>query len=259
LLVGLSFAKAMAYALKLPFVAVNHMEGHLYSSFLAEERPSYPFLSLIVSGGHTMLVYVEAPLRHRILGQTLDDAAGEAFDKVAKMLGLGYPGGPAIDKLAAQGDPRAISFPRSFLAGRAYDFSFSGIKTSVLYYLRREGFLTVEGPPPEIDPRHLADICASFQEAIVDVLVQKALQAAEQTGVQDIALAGGVSANSRLRSRMRSGAEERQRRLFTPSLEYCTDNGAMIAYAGWMKLQRGIVSSFETPAIANLELAGSSR
>jgi N6-L-threonylcarbamoyladenine synthase len=257
LLVGLSFAKAMAYALHVPFVAVNHMEGHLYSSFLARDKPSYPFLSLIVSGGHTLLVLVEAPLQHRILGQTLDDAAGEAFDKVAKMLGLGYPGGPVVDTLAHQGNPRAISFPRSRLGGRTYDFSFSGIKTSVLYYLRHQKLLVVEGPKPRITPEHLADICASFQEAVVDVLVEKTLLAAEQTGIRDITLAGGVSANSRLRSRMHAEAEQRRLRVFTAALEYCTDNAAMIAYAGWLKLQRGITSSFETPAVANLELVQS--
>jgi N6-L-threonylcarbamoyladenine synthase len=259
LLVGLSFAKAMAFGLKLPFIGVNHMEGHLYSSFLAGEKPTYPFLSLIVSGGHTMLVHVEAPLRHHVLGQTLDDAAGEAFDKVAKMLGLGYPGGPMVDKLAAAGDPLSIPFPRSFLEGRAYDFSFSGIKTSVLYYLRRQGLLSTGNAPPQIDPQHLANICASFQEAVIDVLVHKASMAVEETGVRDVTLAGGVSANSRLRRRMRSEMERRQRRLFTPALEYCMDNGAMIAYVGWMKLLRGERSSFEIPAVASLELSEHAR
>ncbi len=255
LLVGLSFAKAMAYGLGLPFVAVNHMEGHLYSCFLGREQPSYPYLCLIVSGGHTMLVLVEAPLQHNILGQTLDDAAGEAFDKVGKMLGLGYPGGPVVDKLAQRGNARAIPFPRSRLGRRPYDFSFSGIKTSVLYYLRHQRLLAVEGSRPRIPPEHLADICASFQEAVVDVLVEKTLLAAGETGVQDIALAGGVSANSRLRARMLDEAQQRSFRLFTPALEYCMDNGAMIAYAGWLKLRRGMRSSLETPAVANLELA----
>lgn len=252
LLVGLNFAKAMAYGLGVPYVAINHIEGHLYSNFLAEEQPRYPFLSLIVSGGHTMLVYVAEPLRHALLGQTRDDAAGEAFDKVAKMLGLGYPGGPKIDKLAAQGDPQAIRFPRSFLEEGTFDFSFSGIKTSVLYYLKKRGWLDNVS---DVSPDELADICSSFQEAIVDVLVEKTLQAADRMKVADVTLAGGVSANSRLRARMKEACATRALRLFYPTLEYCMDNGAMIAYVGWLKVQRGLSSPFDLPAVANLELA----
>lgn len=260
LLVGLNFAKAMAYGLNIPFVAVNHMEGHLYSDFLMEPdyaeassgTLSFPFVSLIVSGGHSMLVHVEEPFKHTILGQTRDDAAGEAFDKVAKMLGLDYPGGPVIDARAAQGNPKAIKFPRTFLEEGSYDFSFSGVKTSVLYYLKNNGWLE---NPSALSHSALADICASFQDAVVDVLVGKTLAAARAMRVTDVALAGGVSANSRLRSKIKEECEKQGKRLFYPKLEYCMDNGAMIAYVGWMKLLRGCTTPFDIPAVANLELA----
>ena len=255
LLVGLNFGKAVAYGLDIPFLAVNHMEGHLYSNFLSTDKPQYPFLSLIVSGGHTMLVFVEAPFTHRVLGQTRDDAAGEAFDKVAKMLGLAYPGGPLIDRLAREGNPRAIAFPRSFLGEGTYEFSFSGVKTSVLYYLRDRGLLSSATTPVAFDQRQLADICASFQAAVVDVLVQKTTAAAKEYDVRDVAIAGGVSANSLLRSELRRETEKRGWRFFHPPLEYCMDNGAMIAYVGGMMLEQGIRSSMEQPAVANLELA----
>ncbi len=256
LLVGLSFGKALAFGLGIPFTAVNHMEGHLYSVFLEEEVPAYPFLALVVSGGHTMLVHVEAPFRQTVLGETRDDAAGEAFDKVAKMLGLGYPGGPAIDRLAREGDPAAIRFPRAFLEEGTLDFSFSGIKTSVLYYLRREGLGESGAARTLLDGKQMADICASFQAAIVDVLVAKATGAALRLGVTDIALVGGVSANSSLRRTLRDEAGKCGCRVFTPRSEYCMDNGAMIAYVGWMRLVRGLTSVYETPAAAYLELSG---
>jgi N6-L-threonylcarbamoyladenine synthase len=258
LLVGLNFAKAMAYGLNIPFVGVNHMEGHLYSVFLVrkdsfgeEQKPSYPFVSLIVSGGHSMVLFVEKAFTHKLLGQSRDDAAGEAFDKVAKMLGLGYPGGPIIDKLAASGNPKAIKFPRTFLEEGTFDFSFSGVKTSVLYYLKNNNLLNAHSA---LSSTLLADVCASFQEAVVDVLVEKTLLAAEEMNVSDVAIAGGVSANSRLRARMKEECEKRRLKLVYPKLEYCMDNGAMIAYVGFMKLQRGITSPFEIPAVANLEL-----
>lgn len=254
LLVGLNFGKALAYGLNVPFVGVNHMEGHLYSNFLTDPPPSFPFLSLIVSGGHTMLVLVKDLFEHQVLGQTRDDAAGEAFDKVAKMLGLGYPGGPAVDRLAKHGNPEAIRFPRAYLDTGGYEFSFSGIKTAVLYFLRHQRLLNEETSQASVPADRLADICASFQAAVVDVLVQKTVTAAEETGVQDICIAGGVSANSLLRSRMRHEADRMRRKLFLPEQEYCMDNGAMIAYVGWRRLQRGMTSDLELPAVANLEL-----
>jgi N6-L-threonylcarbamoyladenine synthase len=253
LLVGLSFAKAFAFGRRIPFIGVNHLEGHLYSNLLTRNPHGFPFLSLVVSGGHTMLVHVERPFHHRLLGQTRDDAAGEAFDKVAKMLGLAYPGGPIIDARAKLGNPRAIDFPRAFL-GEGYEFSFSGIKTAVLYYLRRRG---LPDPAREGEPayeEHLNDICSGFQEAVVDVLVGKTVTAAQELRVREVAIAGGVSANSRLRDRMRAEAGKAGCRVFTPPLEYCTDNGAMIAYVGWMRLAAGERSSFGIPATANLEL-----
>jgi len=252
LLVGLNFGKALAYGLDVPFVGVNHMEGHLYSNFLDGTHPDYPFLSLIVSGGHTMLVAVDAPFRHRLLGQTRDDAAGEAFDKVSKMLGLGYPGGPVIDRYARDGNPEAIRFPRSYLD--AYEFSFSGIKTSVLYYLRREGYMHDTGGRATVPPEHIPDICASFQAAVVDVLVRKTIGAAGDLNLSDIALAGGVSANSLLRDRMSVETRRTGRRLFFPRMEYCMDNGAMIAYVGWLRLGLGETADLELQAVANLEI-----
>ncbi len=201
LLVGLSFGKALAYGLGKPFLGVNHLEGHLYSNLLGLDPHGYPFLALIVSGGHTMLVDVEAPFQHTLLGQTRDDAAGEAFDKVAKMLGFGYPGGPIIDGRAQAGNPSGVQFPRAFL-GDGYEFSFSGIKTAVLYHLRRRN---LPDPARSGDAEYeqtISDICASFQEAVVDVLVTKTFAAAAERGRSDISISGGVSANSRLRRRM---------------------------------------------------------
>jgi|WetSurMetagenome_2_1015567.scaffolds.fasta_scaffold21095_5 N6-L-threonylcarbamoyladenine synthase len=251
LLVGLSFAKALAFGLQRPFVAVNHMEGHLYSNFLTPPQPPYPFLSLIVSGGHTMLVHVRAPFRHTVLGQTRDDAAGEAFDKVAKMLGLGYPGGPVIDRMAREGNPAAVRFPRSFMGDGSHDFSFSGVKTAVLYYLRDNGMPSGAGGSTSV-----ADLAASFQEAVVDVLVEKTFAAAEKLGVRCLTVAGGVSANSQLRSRMAERAERRGMQLSFPPMQYCMDNGAMIALVGWMRLAAGEISPLETPAVPNLGLEG---
>jgi N6-L-threonylcarbamoyladenine synthase len=240
--------------LKIPLIGINHMEAHMYSNFIDDPKPTFPFLCLIVSGGHTQLVYVRKPLHHELLGETLDDAAGEAYDKVGKMLGLGFPGGPVIDKLAKEGNPNFVKFPRSYLDPGKYDFSFSGIKTSVLYWLRDHGYRNNENIKP-IPKQELADLCASFQAAVVDVLVRKTIQAARDLGVRDIAVAGGVSANSELRARLKSVSEENSFKLFIPAFEYCTDNGAMIAQLGAMKLEHGHQSDFSLNAIPNLNIS----
>ncbi|HTY00154.1 MAG TPA: tRNA (adenosine(37)-N6)-threonylcarbamoyltransferase complex transferase subunit TsaD [Bacteroidota bacterium] len=254
LLVGLSFAKGLSVNIGTPFLGVNHMEGHLYSNFLGSRKPEYPFLSLIVSGGHTMLVAVRAPFDHVLLGQTRDDAAGEAFDKVAKMLGLGYPGGPIIDRLAVQGNPAAISFPRSFLEPGSFDFSFSGVKTAVLYYLRDRGMDAGGKAVDRLGQEAVNDICASFQQSVLDVLVTKTMRAAEKFGVKAVTVAGGVSANAGLRAQLSKEAEARGIPCFQPALEYCMDNGAMIAYVGWLKASRGHSSNYRLNADPNLEL-----
>ncbi|MDE3059193.1 MAG: tRNA (adenosine(37)-N6)-threonylcarbamoyltransferase complex transferase subunit TsaD, partial [Bacteroidota bacterium] len=272
LLVGVNFGKAFAYGLGIPFIAVNHMEAHIYSNFIDEPAPNFPLLCLTVSGGHTQLVLMSDDFNYEILGETRDDAAGEAFDKVAKMLGLGYPGGPKIDKLAKNGNSRAIDFPRSFLNEDRFAFSFSGIKTSVLYYLRehhlpQRRFQHVAGrnsldpkdpsdgvPLKPIGDELIADICASFQSAVIDVLVSKTIDAAKYFGVEDIAIAGGVSANSALRSAITNAAAEVDCRLFIPQLHYCTDNGAMIAEVGFRKFLRGNFSLLSVSAVANADL-----
>ncbi len=253
LMVGLNFTKALAYQLRIPFVGVNHMHAHLYSNFLGDYKPDYPFICLIVSGGHTQLVYVEKPLEHRLLGETLDDAAGEAYDKVAKMLGLGFPGGPKIDKLASEGDPNFVKFPRAYLDKEGFEFSFSGIKTSVLYWLKKRNYLSgsYERKMPEDEMKNL---CASFQAAIVEVLISKTFMAAEKFQVKNIAVSGGVSANSELRRQLLKIGQEKNIRVFIPDFEYCTDNGAMVALVGEMLLERKIRSSFDLNAKANLSI-----
>ena len=252
LLVGLNFAKAMAYGLRVPFVGVNHMEAHLYSNFIDEPKPNLPFLCLTVSGGHTQLVLVRNILEHELLGETLDDAAGEAYDKVAKMLGLGFPGGPVLDRLAQAGNPDFVKFPRSLLGDESLDFSFSGIKTAVRYWLRDHPSSGDGEPNPAAD--RLNDLCASFQAAMADVLVEKILRGLKRTGVNDVAIAGGVSANSELRRRLETLAARRNFRLFVPKLGYCTDNGAMIAMTGYLLLKKGIESAFDLHAEPNLPL-----
>jgi len=224
LLVGVSTAKAMALVWDVPFVAVNHLEAHIYASLLEDPELEFPLVVLLVSGGHTMLIEVTGHGRYRVLGQTLDDAAGEAFDKVARYLGLGYPGGPAIDRLAMDGDPEAIDFPRA-LRNDGYDFSFSGLKTSVINYVRKH---------PDVST---ADVAASFQEAVVDVLVAKTKRAGQETAVQALCLGGGVAANSGLRERFLDVCAENGFRAFLPSREMCTDNAAMVASAAWWKLR----------------------
>ena len=249
LLVGLNFGKSFAYGLNVPFIGVNHMEAHIYSNFIEDPAPAFPFLCLTVSGGHTELVLVREDFQYEVIGQTRDDAAGEAFDKVAKMLDLGYPGGPKIDALAKKGNAFAIDFPRSFLEGEPFGFSFSGIKTSVLYYLRDNG---------DALPGRLNDICAGFQASIVEVLVNKTIAAAKKFGVGDIAMAGGVSANSSLRRSMSDAAARSGFRFFMPKLEYCTDNGAMIAAVGHRKFLHRAFSSMAESAVAGLELGAHS-
>ncbi len=259
LLVGINFAKAFAYGMKIPFVGVNHIEAHLYSNFLGVKKPQYPFLCLIVSGGHTQLVYVKKPFEYEFLGETLDDAAGEAYDKVAKMLGLGFPGGPILDKLAQSGNPKFVKFPRSFLDEGSFNFSFSGLKTSVLYWLKDNGFYPISESKNKIDVQLLSDICASFQAAVTDVLVGKTIKAAQKYKVDYVTVSGGVSANSELRKkliRQLTDADVKGINVFFPDLDYCTDNGAMIALLGSMKLEKGYTSDFNLNAVPNLAIAG---
>jgi N6-L-threonylcarbamoyladenine synthase len=241
LLVGVSTAKALALVWDIPFVAVNHLEAHLHAAFLEEPDLQLPAVVLMVSGGHTMLVHWEAPGVYRLLGQTVDDAAGEAFDKVARFLGLGYPGGPAIDSLAMQGDPAAVDFPRP-MRDDGYDFSFSGLKTSVVNRVRKN---------PELAT---ADVAASFQEAAVDVLVTKTRRAAAELGARGICLAGGVAANSVLRERVLSVCVEDGLQAFLPSRAMCTDNAAMVAAAGWHRFLADGPSSLDLGAEPNLRL-----
>jgi len=228
LLIGCSFAKAFCYSRHIPLVAVNHLEGHLLSVFLEGSSPEFPFLSLIVSGGHTSLHIAEDYGRYTELGRTRDDAAGEAYDKVSKLLGLGYPGGPIIDSLAAKGDPKAIDFPRAYLP-ESFDFSFSGLKTAVLQFLRKENLLEKHLPP---DSHLLHDIAASFQAAVVDVLVRKTEWAVKKKWLRQATLSGGVSANSGLRKQMLEMGNNKGVKVFVPSVSLCTDNAAMIAAAG---------------------------
>ena len=240
LLVGLSFAKAYALALGLPFVGVNHLDGHLYSVFLGEDGPDFPFLALTASGGHTNLVLVEEGFHHTVLGTTRDDAAGEAFDKVGKLLGLPYPGGPHVDRLAADGDARFVRFPRTRLPG--YDFSFSGVKTAVRYALDPVTPPSSRNGAPALPGRdvllrdHLADLCASFQAAAVDMLVEPLERALVATDVRAVALVGGVSANRGLRAAAGAACARHGARLFVPEPRFCTDNAAMIALAAHHRL-----------------------
>ncbi len=246
LLVGCSVAKSLAYVRRLPLVGVNHLEGHIYAAFLQELSPAYPFLALVVSGGHTALYLAQEPLRYRLIGQTRDDAAGEAFDKVAKLLGLGYPGGPAIELTATSGDPNAIRFPMAQITDGAPDFSFSGIKTAVSYHVKRCGPLTATD---------VANIAASFQATVVKMLVRKTVRAALSLGVRRIVLTGGVAANKALRGALQAEASERGWELFIPPPALCTDNAAMIAAAGQARLAAGERASLTMNAIPDLKLA----
>ena len=241
LLVGVSAAKAMSLVWDVPFVAMNHLEAHLYAAFLEEPELEMPLVILLVSGGHTMLVVMEDHLRYRVLGGTVDDAAGEAFDKVARHMDLGYPGGPVIDELAMQGNASAIAFPRA-MANDGWDFSFSGVKTAVINHVRKH---------PDADVR---DVAASFQEAVVDVLVEKARRAARDVGAKGLCLAGGVAANSRLREKTLDVCVADGYRAFLPSRSMCTDNAAMVAAAAWWRLQADGPSPLDIGANPSLRL-----
>jgi N6-L-threonylcarbamoyladenine synthase len=241
LLIGVSAAKSLALVWDKPFVAVNHLEAHLYASFLEEPDLPLPLVVLLVSGGHTMLVLMEGHGQYRLLGETVDDAAGEAFDKVARYLGLGYPGGPVIDELSNQGDPQAIAFPRAMMKD-GYNFSFSGLKTSVVNHVRKN---------PDVET---ADVAASFQEAVVDVLLTKANAAVREHGAAGLCLAGGVAANSSLRERALDVATELGVQAFIPSRSMCTDNAAMVAAAGWWRLQSDGPAPLDQGASSSLRL-----
>jgi N6-L-threonylcarbamoyladenine synthase len=241
LLVGVSAAKAYALAWGVPFVGVNHMEGHLHAAFLEDPEMALPAVVLLVSGGHTMLVHMGAEGRYRLLGQTIDDAAGEAFDKVARFLGLGYPGGPVIDRLAATGDPSHVRFPQG-LKGQGFDFSFSGLKTSVINYVRKHPAAAVE------------DVAASFQTAVVEVLVDKLRAAAAAVDARSLCIGGGVAANSALRDAVVNAAEADGRAAFIPSRAMCTDNAAMVGATAWYRLRTDGPTPWEAAANPNLKL-----
>jgi N6-L-threonylcarbamoyladenine synthase len=245
LLVGLSFGKALAYAWNKPFIGVHHIEGHIFSAMLGERAPEFPFLALVVSGGHTQLVDCPEPHRYVILGTTRDDAVGESFDKVARLLGLPYPGGPSIQKAAEPGNPAAFKFPRAMLDSDRLEFSYSGLKTAVLYVLR-----DMEARGEDVVVR-TADLAASFQHAAVDVLLIKTKQAIRETGAQRLVLAGGVAANRLLRDRLTT---ELAIDVFLPPLKYCIDNGAMIAAAGQSRLDHGLVDDLRCNASPGLAL-----
>jgi N6-L-threonylcarbamoyladenine synthase len=246
LVVGVAYAKAAAFAQGIPLVGVNHLEGHIYVNTLHNPSIEPPLIALVVSGGHTSLVLVSAWGEYRTLGETLDDAAGEAFDKVAKVLGLGYPGGPILSKLAAEGDPAAIDFPRAMMNSGDYDFSLSGLKTAVINHIRHE-----REAGREID---MPDLAASFQAAIVDVQVAKTLEAAAEHGVDTVCLAGGVAANPELRSALGRALESEGKRLIVPPLDVCTDNAVMVAAAGTFRLRRGDRLSLDAEADPTLRL-----
>ena len=246
LLVGCSMAKALAWVHGLPLVGVNHLEGHIHAAFLTENPPEYPFVALVVSGGHTALYHAPAPLTYRLVGQTRDDAAGEAFDKVAKLLGLGFPGGPVVQRTAASGDPRAIEFPLAQITDGARDFSFSGIKTSVSLYVKRHR---------PLGDTQIADVAASFQAAVVKMLVRRTVRAALHLGVKRVVLTGGVAANGPLRAGLTAEAQERGISVHIPPPRLCTDNAAMIAVAGAARLAAGERASLTLNAQPDLALA----
>ena len=246
LLVGISAAKALALATGLPLVGANHMKGHICANYLSNKDLKPPFVCLVVSGGHTYLCKINDYNDIEVVGSTRDDAAGESFDKVARKIGLGYPGGPKIDKLAKEGNPKAIDFPRVMLEKGSYDFSFSGLKTAVLNYAHK-----LEQKGEEINK---ADLAASFQDAVVDVLVEKSLTLLEETGYKQFAISGGVAANSRLRARMAEELEKRDIKFYYPETILCTDNAAMIAMAGYLDYKAGVRDDTFMKVYPNLDL-----
>jgi N6-L-threonylcarbamoyladenine synthase len=245
LLVGYSFAKSLAYALGIPWVGVNHLEGHIHSVFLEDDPPAFPFVALLASGGHTSIYHVTDHITLELMGQTRDDAAGEAFDKVAKMLDLGYPGGGIIDRLSKQGDPTRIKFPRSYLDKASFDFSFSGIKTAVNRYAATHRNQIKE---------HIPDIAAGFQEAVMEVLTHKAIHAAVEKGCDRLALVGGVAANSRLREKLKADAGHKGIQVHVPSIDLCGDNGAMIAAVGYHYLVAGVDAALGDDVYSKIEM-----
>ena len=250
LLVGTSFAKALGLSLGIPIVMVNHLQGHILADFIKQpgvefRQPSFPYLCLLVSGGNSQIVRVDSPLEYTILGQTIDDAVGEAFDKCSKMMGLGYPGGPVIDRLAAQGDATRFKFAKPRVPG--LDYSFSGIKTSLLYFVRDR-----MAEDPSFMENNKEDICASFQKALIDILMDKLVKAARQTGIKDITIGGGVSANSGLRERMSLEGRKRGWNVFLPPLKFTTDNAAMIAIAGYHHYLAGERAPLDTAPVSRL-------
>ena len=250
LLVGTSFAKAMGVALDIPIIMVNHLQGHILADFILQEgkephRPEFPYLCLLVSGGNSQIVRVDDPLHFEILGQTIDDAVGEAFDKCSKMMGLGYPGGPVIDRLAKQGDPERFKFAKPHVPG--LDYSFSGIKTSLLYFVRDE-----LRKDPEFMEKNKEDICASFQKALIDILLDKLIKAAKQTGIREITIGGGVSANSGLRSRIEEEGRMRGWNTYLPEFRFTTDNAAMIAIAGYYHYLAGERTSLDVAPVSRM-------
>jgi N6-L-threonylcarbamoyladenine synthase len=246
LLVGTSFAKAMALGLSIPLIDINHMQAHVLAHFISNPKPAFPFLCLTVSGGHTQIVRVNAPLEMEIIGETRDDAVGEAFDKTAKLLDLPYPGGPLIDKNAANGDPLKYAFPLPEMPG--LDFSFSGIKTSFMYFLQKQ---TKENPA--FITENINDICASIQHTLIDILLKKLKKASKETGIKEIAIAGGVSANSGLRSSLHELGNKLGWNVYIPAFEYCTDNAAMIAMAAHYKYLAGDFCPQTTSPMARME------
>ncbi|MBI3088529.1 MAG: tRNA (adenosine(37)-N6)-threonylcarbamoyltransferase complex transferase subunit TsaD [Candidatus Omnitrophica bacterium] len=247
LVIGLAFAKGLALSVDRPLIGIDHLAAHLYAGAMSDPDLAEPFVGLVVSGGHTLLCVVHPDQRFEPLGETKDDAAGEAFDKVAKLLGLGYPGGPVIDRLSEEGNPAAIAFPRH-TAKDGYDFSFSGLKTAVYQHVRKQ--------PQPLERPQIADIAASFQEAVVEMLLAKTLRACQRTGCKQLVIGGGVAANRRLRQRLTEAGAERKIRVVCPPIELCADNGAMVAGLAYEQLRRGRVSPLSLSPDANLCLSG---